>query len=727
MTTRRLIGSWRRRSSEPGRVMDSTQSSTAELSTSSTICETPTRPGSRCSASEVDDTPPVSLQSAPSAEQPVNNKIPESLERIVEQLVLQNIEIQRILQRKSKRRRRPVPPPPPRLYPRQHHLPTDDEGIYDTLVQASGSSATVAESLSDAEGDYVTIRPDEAKEISGNLRSSGGHFSRCALRRSAVESSLSARQSAQEQQPSRATLSRSLSCPARGGRTVGGNSTRAAVPTPSASKSSGYKSAMSSRIHKLLGQIARSPDQWSSWIHRSMSPPQPVRSGASTIDESSSSSKERNDPIGDDSESSPCVPSVWLRMQSEHLADPDKKSGSLPRSFHVSLDPIAVVTEPKPILHCPIQTPMDGTSNKSRWTDRPVTIASDRPAPIDALEMYLRSQQELGSTSVPSDSTQTGLDDSLTDITPPGVSADNIHIHPDYKIYRRRASGSIATAASKISLKAVLSSVSAKLSHHLRANSGGGGSTSSSSDHFSWGSIFSLSHEHQNQHPEQVPPSSSRNRVLHYLARQYAGLLLRQREATGSSSAAQHNAAIGARMAGAADCGDYATLKYNPRATPVSFLVNLVTLSFVLIQVRSTQSCYSTSSRSDLSSSKSTASLSSKATTSWYGTLESTRDTAAQMMLLESDDSDEDDGSGDDLSSTDSFFYERAFEAVELLLDEAAAVTGNGDYWGTACRDSAIFSDREDGGPSSVSDCLKTKPPPPPAGASSSTKYQPSR
>lgn len=33
---------------------------------------------------------------------------------------------------------------------------------------------------------------------------------------------------------------------------------------------------------------------------------------------------------------SPCVPSVWLRMQSEHLADPNKKSGSLPRSFQVT-------------------------------------------------------------------------------------------------------------------------------------------------------------------------------------------------------------------------------------------------------------------------------------------------------------------------------------------------------------------------------------------------------
>ena len=61
-------------------------------------------------------------------------------------------------------------------------------------------------------------------------------------------------------------------------------------------------------------------------------------------------------------------------MQSEHLADPNKKSGSLPRSFQVNLE------------------------NKSRWSDRPVTIASDRPAPIDlqteTLDLYLRTRSK---------------------------------------------------------------------------------------------------------------------------------------------------------------------------------------------------------------------------------------------------------------------------------------------------------------------------------------------
>ena len=498
-------------------------------------------------------------------------KIPESLERIVEQLVLQNIEIQRILQRKNKRRRRPVPPPTPRLY-HHRHLATDDEGIYDSLVQVSGCSAAVAESLSDAEGDYVTIRPEDEDqgESSGNLRTGGGHFSRCALRRSAVEPSSSRQSSQIPQPPNRATLSRSLSCPARGGRMVN------VAPAPAdqsrkSSSSSSSKSAMSSRIQKLLSQIAKSPDHWSSWIQRSLSPSQNNRTSEQ------SAPAEQSNSIADDADSSPCVPSVWLRMQSEHLADPAKKSGSLPRSFHVSLMDLNNNNNKTPeikLISLSNQTPVEGAGgNKSRWTDRPVTIASDRPAPIDALELYLRSQQEMGSSGAPSESAHTGLDDSLTDITPPGVSADNIHIHPDYKIYRRRTSGSIATAASKISLKAVLSSVSAKLSQHLRASGGGSSGASSSSDHFSWGSIFSLSHDQQQQ--QQDPPSSSRNRVMHYLARQYAGLLLRQRETSASSVAAQHNAAVGARMAGAADCGDYATLKYNARPTAVSFFNDL--------------------------------------------------------------------------------------------------------------------------------------------------------
>ena len=122
-------------------------------------------------------------------------------------------------------------------------------------------------------------------------------------------------------------------------------------------------------------------------------------------------------------------------------------------------------------------------------------------------------------------------------------------------------------------------------------------------------------------------------------------------------------------------------------------------------------SCYSTS-RSDLSSSKSTASLTSK--TTWYGTVESSRDTAwrpcrwwcwirmiprAIKKMIS--------------AGMDGFFYERAFEAVEQLMDAATV-------W--CCRDSAIFSYRDQRkgqeiGSMTESTTVTIKPPPPPTAA----------
>ena len=76
------------------------------------------------------------------------------------------------------------------------------------------------------------------------------------------------------------------------------------------------------------------------------------------------------------------------------------------------------------------------------------------------------------------------------------------------------------------------------------------------------------------------------------------------------------------------------------------------------------------------------------------------------MMMM--DDSDEDESDQEDgVSSTDSFFYERAFEAVEQLLDEAA-VAGEWASSGGYCRDSVMFCDD---GPITSKDMLSTKPP----------------
>lgn len=76
--------------------------------------------------------------------------------------------------------------------------------------------------------------------------------------------------------------------------------------------------------------------------------------------------------------------------------------------------------------------------------------------------------------------------------------------------------------------------------------------------------------------------------------------------------------------------------------------------------------------------------------------------------MMDSDDSESDQEDDEDSAGMDGFFYERAFEAVEQLLDGAAD-------W--CCRDSAIFSDREETGSVTESTTVKTKPPPPPVTA----------
>lgn len=240
--------------------------------------------------------------------------VPESLERIVEQLVLQNVEIQRILQRKKRRDsgRRP--------FFRVESTP--DEGIYESLAMQTPCDS-IENSLSDADGDYVSVRVED-----------GGHFSRCQLRRSLgvkkaepmVDACRPIQVNPSQAAPVRPSLSRSLSCPARGQQTV-----RITKKTEPAADS---PSGVSARIHKLLNQIG-SPDQWSSLL-RNLASPQRHATDTSSYN-SRSNSKERRDTIelDGDAAASPCVPAVWLQLQSEHLAEPGKKSGSLPRSFQV--------------------------------------------------------------------------------------------------------------------------------------------------------------------------------------------------------------------------------------------------------------------------------------------------------------------------------------------------------------------------------------------------------
>ena len=311
-------------------------------------------------AAIADPEPPILLLSQPTPtpqqqQQQPQRMVPESLERIVEQLVLQNVEIQRILQRKKRRAAERQPSASSsssssRPYVRSERESTTlDEGIYDTLLSPSANGSmmeAVGGVLSDIDGDYVTIRA----EGGAGGGACGGHFSRCHLRRSlgnkTPESMVDSSQLAGlsnalscHQQLQKATLSRSLSCPARGQQAV-----RVAKKSEASIAESGAASlaAVGGRIQKLLNHIG-SPDHWSNWI-RSLSPPQRRNSTDQRSVEpdasSTSRSRSRRDPIDLDVDpmnisTSPCVPSVWLQMQSEHLAEPGKKSGSLPRSFQV--------------------------------------------------------------------------------------------------------------------------------------------------------------------------------------------------------------------------------------------------------------------------------------------------------------------------------------------------------------------------------------------------------
>lgn len=135
----------------------------------------------------------------------------------------------------------------------------------------------------------------------------------------------------------------------------------------------------------------------------------------------------------------PTSPSVWLKQQ--HLTTtPTKKSGSLPRSF-----PLAHVEE---------------------WSrqgpERPITIASDKPQALNLDDMNRYVDAEKGKCfgwrhrfPVPDYTTE---EDSATDYL---ASAQNIYVHPEYKIYR--------TGITKAALKLVISSVTNKLAG-LRAS-----------------------------------------------------------------------------------------------------------------------------------------------------------------------------------------------------------------------------------------------------------------
>lgn len=142
-----------------------------------------------------------------------------------------------------------------------------------------------------------------------------------------------------------------------------------------------------------------------------------------------------------DGNDSPTQPAVWLTKRCEGLPTSPQKCGSLPRSFQINPNSNQNVTKTRFLQR-------DGKP----MSERPFTIASDKPAEINLedMERYASTCQPQGRiakfpTSV-SNSTSTffcSLDDTLTDAySEIHMSSTNTNIHPDHKIYRANASGS---------------------------------------------------------------------------------------------------------------------------------------------------------------------------------------------------------------------------------------------------------------------------------------------
>ncbi|XP_043281182.1 uncharacterized protein [Venturia canescens] len=139
---------------------------------------------------------------------------------------------------------------------------------------------------------------------------------------------------------------------------------------------------------------------------------------------------------------SPTRPAVWLTKLCEGLPISPQKAGSLPRSFQI------MPNSQQPAITKARFLQRDGKP----MSERPFTIASDKPAEINLedMERYASSCQPEGriakfpTTATTSSSTFfLSLDDNLTDAyaeihTP--VTSTNIH--PDHKIYRANIGGS---------------------------------------------------------------------------------------------------------------------------------------------------------------------------------------------------------------------------------------------------------------------------------------------
>ncbi|XP_032666781.1 uncharacterized protein LOC116842136 isoform X2 [Odontomachus brunneus] len=160
-----------------------------------------------------------------------------------------------------------------------------------------------------------------------------------------------------------------------------------------------------------------------------------------------------------DGNDSPTQPAVWLTKLCEGLPTSPPKCGSLPRSFQISPNSQQPSVTKSRFLQ------RDGKP----MSERPFTIASDKPAEINLedMERYASTCQPEGriakfpmpaSTSSSSSSTffcsfeDATLSDAYSDVR---VSANGASIHPDHKIYRANGGSTI--------FKSVLSKAGSRL------------------------------------------------------------------------------------------------------------------------------------------------------------------------------------------------------------------------------------------------------------------------
>ena len=138
-------------------------------------------------------------------------------------------------------------------------------------------------------------------------------------------------------------------------------------------------------------------------------------------------------------EDSPTKPAIWLNKLCEGLPTSPQKAGSLPRSFQIGPNSQPGITKARFLQR-------DGKP----MTDRPFTIASDKPAEINLedMERYASSCQPEGRiakfpTTASTSTFFLTLDDNLTDAySEIHVPVTSTNIHPDHKIYRANVSGS---------------------------------------------------------------------------------------------------------------------------------------------------------------------------------------------------------------------------------------------------------------------------------------------